>query len=112
MFGFFRNKKVAPKTGCCQGKCQEPTKQTPENLAKAVIVLGSGCKKCHDLEKQVTLALAELGLQEPVYHVTDFEKIAAYGVMTTPALVIDQQVVSQGKVLTIKEAKEIIKNYR
>jgi hypothetical protein len=50
-------------------------------------------------------ALGELGLDLPVGHVRDFAEIAAYGVMSTPALVIDEKVVSYGKVLARNEAK-------
>jgi len=72
-------------------------------------VLGSGCAKCNGLEKSVKEALEESGIDCEIDHVTDFTKIAGYGVMQTPALVIDGKVVSVGKVLSVKEAKEILK---
>lgn len=71
-------------------------------------VLGSGCKKCNALEAATKEALADLGLPVLVDHVTDFAQIAAYGVMSTPALVIDGKVVSYGKVLKPKEARSLI----
>ena len=71
-------------------------------------VLGSGCKKCNALEAATKEALADLGLTVLVDHVTDFAQIAAYGVMSTPALVIDGKVVSYGKVLKPKEARSLI----
>ena len=64
-----------------------------------VKVLGSGCAKCNALEEATREALAELGMDTAIDHVTDFTQIAAYGVMTTPALVVDGKVVSYGKVL-------------
>lgn len=79
---------------------------TKENGIK---VLGSGCKKCKELEKNVIEALQELGIDETVEHVTDFAQIAAYGVISTPALVVDDKVVSFGKVLTKDEAKTFLK---
>ena len=77
-----------------------------------VEVLGGGCKKCNQLEQAVVEALAQLGMDTSIEHVRDFEKIAAYGVMTTPALVIDGKVVSYGKVLKKDEVIEIIKKVR
>ena len=56
--------------------------------------------------------LWNLGMDTTIDHVTDFSQIAAYGVMTTPALVVDGKVVSYGKVLTKKEAKTIIADAR
>ncbi|MGV8842963.1 MAG: thioredoxin family protein [Pseudomonas sp.] len=66
-------------------------------------ILGSGCKKCVSLNENTHQALSNLGLQAEVLKVTDFAEIAAFGVMSTPALAIDDQVVSVGKVLTAGE---------
>lgn len=57
--------------------------------ASDIKVLGSGCAKCHALETATKEALKELGMDTSIEHVTDFSQIAAYGVMTTPALVVD-----------------------
>ena len=64
------------------------------------------------LEDVTRQALAELGLDLEVGHVTDFSQIAAYGVMTTPALVVDGKVLSAGRSLTKGEAMELIKKAR
>ncbi len=64
----------------------------PEEANASIKVLGSGCAKCNALEESVRRAIAELGWTEPVGHVTDFGQIAAYGVMSTPALVVDGKV--------------------
>ena len=50
-----------------------------------VKILGSGCAKCNQLEKNTLTALNEMNIKADVEHVTDFAKIAAYGVMSTPA---------------------------
>ena len=71
-------------------------------------MLGSGCAKCNALEDAVRAALAELGRDTAIEHVTDFAQIAAYGVMTTPALVVNGKVVSYGKVLKEDEAKALL----
>ena len=74
--------------------------------------MGSGCAKCHALEDAAREALEELGMDSTIDHVTDFAQIAAYGVMTTPALVVDGKVVSYGKVLKKDEAKALIQKVR
>lgn len=77
-----------------------------------VKVLGGGCAKCHALLSSVREALGELGMDDEAALVTDYTKIAAYGVMSTPALVIGEKVVSSGRVLSVIEAREIIKKSR
>lgn len=77
-----------------------------------VKVLGGGCCKCNDLEAVVKGALTELGLDTTIEHVTDFTQIAAYGVMSTPALVVDGKVLSYGKVLKKAEAVALIQKAR
>lgn len=64
------------------------------------------------MEDAVRAALTELGMDTSIDHVTDFTQIAAYGVMTTPALVVDGKVVSYGKVLKKEEAKAVIQRVR
>jgi len=69
-------------------------------------VLGSGCKKCITLTENTQAALANLGREAQIIKVTDFAEIAAHGVMSTPALVIDNKVVSVGKVLSTEEVEK------
>jgi len=66
-------------------------------------ILGSGCKKCHKLEKNVRDTVEKLQIAADVEHVSDIERIIGYGVMSTPALVVNNKVVSTGKVLKDKE---------
>ena len=77
-----------------------------------MILLGSGCAKCNQLEAATREALAQLGMWDAIDHVTDFAQIAAYGVMTTPALVVDGKVVSYGKVLKTEEVAKILQKVR
>ena len=70
---------------------------------KAIKILGTGCAKCKQTEAVVREALTELGVAASVEKVEDIEKIMSYDVMSTPALVIDEQVIIRGKVPT-KEA--------
>ena len=71
-------------------------------------VLGTGCANCKTLEKSVFNALAEMDFQANVEKVEDITKIMAYGIMRTPALVINEKVVFYGRVPSVKELKEII----
>lgn len=79
-----------------------------KSFGKEVKILGSGCAKCNALEDAVRTAFKELEIEADIEHVTDFAQIAAYGVMTTPALVFGNKVVCYGKVLSVREAKKII----
>lgn len=71
-------------------------------------ILGSGCKSCITRIENTRDALSELSIDVEIVKVTDFADIAAFGVMSTPALVIDEKVVSFGKVLKPKEIIKII----
>jgi len=75
---------------------------------KKIEILGTGCPKCKKLAEQVRLAADELGLDCQIEKVEDIQKIMAYGVMMTPALVVDSQVVVSGKVPSIDDIKEMI----
>lgn len=66
-------------------------------------VLGTGCKKCQQLEANAKEAIAALNLEAEVLHITDPMKIAERGVMKTPALMINDTLVSQGKVATAEQ---------
>lgn len=71
-------------------------------------ILGSGCTNCVKLKENTEKALKEIGMDAEIIKVTDFKEIMKYGVMTTPALVIDDKVVSFGKVLKQKEIVKIL----
>lgn len=71
-------------------------------------ILGSGCSKCKTLTENTQTALAHLGLEAEIVKVTDYSEIAAHGVMSTPALVIDDEVVSAGRVLLSSEIEKLL----
>jgi small redox-active disulfide protein 2 len=71
-------------------------------------VLGSGCANCQTLEKRTTEAANLLGLDAHIEKVTDYAAIAGYGVMSTPALVIDEQVVLAGRVPKVAELQTLL----
>lgn len=74
-----------------------------------VKVLGQGCPSCDKLEQDVMAVLAELGLAADLEHVRDIREIAACGVMGSPALVIDGEVVAAGKIPSRNQIKEWLK---
>ncbi|MDX9715509.1 MAG: thioredoxin family protein [Dissulfurispiraceae bacterium] len=109
----FRKKKIQTGGCDCGGACDinaesmEQAKTTQAGGA-AIKILGSGCKKCITLEANTKTALQQLGMDTAIDHVTDFTTIAAYGVMTTPALVYNGKVLSYGKVLKTEEVVKLL----
>jgi small redox-active disulfide protein 2 len=71
-------------------------------------VLGSGCRNCVNLEKATRQAIADLGLDATVEKVQDYPTIVGYGVMSTPALVVDERVVSTGRVPSAAEVRDLL----
>lgn len=117
-FGKNKNKNNDDSTACC---CAEQSGQTGKTAGtegtgvketagsvSSVKVLGSGCKSCHQLYENAKAAAAELGLQASVEYVTDMAKIMQYGIMSMPALVINEKVVSAGRTLKTAELKELL----
>jgi small redox-active disulfide protein 2 len=70
-------------------------------------ILGTGCPNCQNLEKNTKQALSELKIEAQVEKVTDMEKIMSYGIMSLPAIVVDEKVLSYGSVLKVKEIKKL-----
>jgi small redox-active disulfide protein 2 len=68
-------------------------------------ILGSGCESCRNLEQHARRAADELGIAAVVEHVTDPAEIASWGVMRTPGLVIDDDVVASGRVASVDDVK-------
>ena len=77
-------------------------------MMKEIKVLGTRCPKCQELMKQTERAVQELALDCTVEKVTDIQKITSYGVMMTPALVVDGHVKVSGKVPPLDDIKEMI----
>ncbi len=86
-------------------------RKTVEEVSSDIKILGSGCAACNTLEN-TRKALESLGQESAIEHVTDFAKIAEFGVMTTPALVVDQKVLVSGRVADAQEVAQLIKKAR
>ena len=69
-------------------------------------VLGGGCCKCENLLEAVKEAVAEKGIAAEIEYITDMARIMEYGIMSTPALMVDNKIVSMGRVL---KAKDVLK---
>ena len=114
--GLFGKKKEEKKESCCcGGNCNAETVKAAEESktsGASVKILGSGCAKCNQLEANTLEALKSLGMDTTIDHITDFGQIAAYGVMSTPALVVDGKVVAYGKVLKTDEVVKILQKVR
>lgn len=110
LFGKKKKEESAP----CRGGCapEAAVRAEADRPSAGVKVLGSGCAKCNALEQAAREALEELGMDTAIDHVTDLAQIAAYGVMSTPALVVDGRVVSCGRVLKKEEAMALISKAR
>lgn len=87
------------ETACCK---------EAENGICCIKVLGAGCKSCHDQLEYAKSAVKSLGLDVEVEYVTDMEKIMGYGVMSMPAIVVNEKVVSMGKVLKAAEVEKLL----
>lgn len=69
-------------------------------------ILGTGCRKCNKLEENTKRAVAELGVDASIEKVEEIKKIVEYGVMSTPALVVDEEVKFSGRVPNVEEIKK------
>ena len=93
-------------SSCCCGNQQVENCCGVDNKLTSIKVLGAGCKSCHEQYENVKKAIEELGVGIEVEYITDMEKVMAYGVMSMPAIAVNETVASMGKVL---KSSEVIK---
>ena len=114
----FRKKKEEKKeeTSCCCCGGEQNTSASASTCCGETVdgiccikVLGSGCKSCHQLYDNTLKAVEGMGIE--VEYITDLQKIMEYGAMSMPALVINEKVVSVGRVLKPAEISEIVEKY-
>ena len=86
---------------CCCG--------APVDGICCVKVLGAGCKSCHEQYENAKAAVTALGLNIEVEYITDMEKVMGYGVMSMPAIVVNEKVVSMGKVLKAADVENLLR---
>lgn len=117
MFSFGKKEeKNSPECACNRNYSAEDIAEmdiksccgTVVNGICCIKVLGAGCKSCHELYENTKKAVAEMGLAVEVEYITDMQKIMEYGVMSMPALVVNEKVASMGKVLKAAEVKKLL----
>lgn len=102
----------ASESGCCSAPQAEETAScccgAPVDGICCIKVLGAGCKSCHEQYENAKTAVKAMGLSVEVEYITDMEKVMAYGVMSMPAIVVNEQVVSMGKVLKAADVEKLL----
>ena len=74
-----------------------------------VKVLGAGCKSCHEQYENAKAAVKAMGLPVEVEYITDMEQVMTYGAMSMPAIVVNEKVVSMGRVLKAAEVEKLLR---
>lgn len=74
-------------------------------------VLGAGCKSCHEQYENAKKAVSEMGLDIEVEYITDMENVMTYGVMSMPAIVVNENVAAMGKVLKTADVVKLLKKF-
>lgn len=98
---------------CCDGS-QNSTETCCGEAVDGICcikVLGAGCKSCHEQYENAKKAVAEMGLDIEVEYITDMEKVMAYGVMSMPAIVVNENVATTGKVLKTADVVKLLKKF-
>ena len=113
LFGFGKKKedeKKVPTCCCGSGAKTEETCCCGEigSGIASIKVLGAGCKSCHEQYENAKAAVKALGLDLQVEYITDMEKVMEYGVMSMPAIVVNDKVVAFGKVLKTAEVEKLL----
>lgn len=107
--------KVEESAGCCCGsvpKAEETTScccGAPVEGICCIKVLGADCKSCHEQYENAKAAVKTMGLDIEVEYITDMEKVMEYGVMSMPAIVVNEKVVSMGKVLKAADVEKLLR---
>ena len=123
LFHFGKKKEESP--ACCCGSAEAKAGETaccsapkagetaccgaPVEGICCVKVLGAGCKSCREQYENAQAAVRAMGLDLEVEYITDMEKVMGYGVMSMPAIVVNEQVVSMGKVLKAADVEKLLR---
>jgi small redox-active disulfide protein 2 len=117
LFGFDKKKKEK-QTPDCTCNCGCPTEKSAEianeccgeavDAICCIKVLGAGCASCHQQYEYAKEAVKNMGLDIEVEYITDMAKVIEYGVMSMPALVVNEKVVSMGKVLKTADVERLL----
>ena len=127
LFSFGKKKEEKQVPTCCCGSSNAPAEETSGcccgstdqaggsaccgetgSAIASIKVLGAGCKSCHEQYENAAVAVKALGLPVEVEYITDMEKVMGYGVMSMPAIVVNEKVVSMGKVLKAADVEKLL----
>lgn len=132
LFNFGKKKEEEKKApACCCGSTEAKAEETAEcccgSAPKAeessvccgtavdgiccIKVLGAGCKSCHEQYENAKTAVKAMGLNIEVEYITDMERVMGYGVMSMPAIVVNDKVVSMGKVLKAADVEKLLRKH-
>ena len=109
----FGKKKEEEKKSCCCGSAPKAEASScccgaPVEGICCIKVLGAGCKSCHEQYENAKSAVKAIGLNVEVEYITDMKKVMEYGVMSMPAIVVNDKVVSMGKVLKAADVEKLL----
>ena len=127
LFSFGKKKEEKQVPTCCCGSSNAPAEETSScccgstdqaggsaccgetgSCIVSIKVLGAGCKSCHEQYENAMAAVKAMGLDTEVEYITDMEKVMGYGVMSMPAIVVNEKVVSMGKVLKAADVEKLL----
>lgn len=131
LFGFGKKKEAQEPACACNAQVEETKEESccccGSNPADAetkscccsgsgatlvsIKVLGAGCKSCHEMYENTKEAVKNAGLSVEVEYITDMERVMGYGVMSMPGLVVNEKVVSMGKVLKAAEVEKLLGDF-
>lgn len=117
LFNFGKKKEEKKAPACCcggggtqaDGEVSASCCGAPTDGICCVKVLGAGCKSCHEQYENAKAAVKALDLPMEVEYITDMEKVMEYGVMSMPAIVVNEQVVSMGKILKAADVEKLLR---
>lgn len=103
LFNLRKKKDEEKKTSACCGA-------SVDGIC-CIKVLGAGCKSCHEQYENAKAAVKAIGLDVEVEYITDLEQVMGYGVMSMPAIVVNEKVVSMGKVLKKADVEKLLRGF-
>lgn len=117
LFNFGKKKEEEKKSPSCS--CSRSANEAENSTAECcsdlkegemccIKVLGAGCKSCHEQYENAKQAVKDMGLSVEVEYITDMQKVMEYGVMSMPALVVNEKVVAMGKVLKAADVVDLL----
>ena len=116
LFNIGKKKEEKQVSACCCGNSGVKAEGTaacccgaPVDGICCIKVLGAGCKSCHEQYENAKAAVKAMGLNIEVEYITDMEKAMGYGVMSMPAIVVNEQVVAMGKVLKAADVEKLLR---